>query len=348
MFVIENSNADPFNGQFDWRGQITDATNKWAIDGTVLQHPTGQLYFIWSGWEGDVDVRQILYIAQMSNPWTISSGRVEIARPIYSWETNHRPYVNEGPQVTIRNGIISLVYSASGSWTNDYCLGLMTAWVNSDPMQPSSWQKHANPIFRSTNGVYGPGHQSFTKSRDGREDWIVYHAARYSGSGWTREVRTQRFTWNADGTPNLGAPVNPNVPITLPSGDGTRVRYEAEQARLANGPSAHAHPSASNGLKVGYIDYPQSLVEFTVECARSGTYVIVIRNANGTGQNIGASHWLTINGGNAIEIFIVYSGWDLWGVGILRVNLNQGLNTLTFRKGANFAEIDMMDVFPDV
>ncbi|CAF4662924.1 unnamed protein product, partial [Rotaria sp. Silwood1] len=80
MFVIENTNADPFIGTFTWKGQITDATNKWAIDGTVLQHPSGQLYFIWSGWEGNVDERQILYIAQMSNPWTISSARVEIAR----------------------------------------------------------------------------------------------------------------------------------------------------------------------------------------------------------------------------------------------------------------------------
>jgi hypothetical protein len=133
MFVIENTNADPFSGTFTWKGQITDATNKWAIDGTVLQHPSGQLYFIWSGWEGDVDERQIIYIAQMSNPWTVSSARVEIARPIYSWETNHRPYINEGPEVTVRNDIIVLVYSASGSWTDDYCLGLITASTSSSP-----------------------------------------------------------------------------------------------------------------------------------------------------------------------------------------------------------------------
>ena len=347
MFVIENSNADPFTGQFDWRGQITDPTNKWAIDGTVLDHPSGQLYFIWSGWEGDVNVRQILYIARMSNPWTISSNRVEIARPVYSWETNHQPYINEGPQIAIRNGMISLIYSASGSWTNDYCLGLITAWVNSDPMQPSSWQKRPNPIFRSANGIHGPGHQSFTTSRDGREDWIIYHSARYSGSGWTREVRAQRFTWNADGTPNLGVPVNPNVPIPLPSGDGTRVRYEAEFALLFNGPFAHPHSSASNGWKVGYIDYPESTVQFTVECSRTGTYMIVIRNGNGSAGNAGASHWLTINGGDRIEIQVVYSGWDLWGVGMLRATLNQGLNTLIFKKGRNFAEIDMIDVFLD-
>ena len=348
MFVIENTNADPFTGSFNWRGQITDATNKWAIDGTVLERPGGQLYFIWSGWEGDVDVRQILYIAEMSNPWTISSARVEIARPVFNWETNHQPFINEGPQVTIRNDVISLVYSASGSWTNDYCLGLITASVNSDLMKASSWLKRSDPLFRSTNSVFGPGHQSFTKSRDDQEDWIIYHSARYSGSGWTRDIRAQKFTWNADSTPNLGSPVDPNAPIVIPSGDSLRVRYEAEHARLVNGPFAHPHFSASNTLKVGYIDYPESMVQFTIQCPTTGTYTIVIRNANGSPSQALATHWLTVNGGNPIEIPVVYSGWNMWGAGMVRTSLNEGANTVTFKKGAHFAEIDMIDVFPDV
>ncbi|CAF4802827.1 unnamed protein product [Rotaria sp. Silwood1] len=347
IFVIENTNADPFIGTFTWKGQITDATNKWAIDGTVLQHPSGQLYFIWSGWEGDIKERQNLYIAQMSNPWTISSARVEIARPIYNWETNHFPYINEGPQVTIRNNVISLVYSASGSWTNDYCLGLITASTNSNLMIPSSWRKQSSPIFRSANSIFGPGHQSFTKSRDDREDWIIYHSARYSSSGWTRQVRAQPFTWNADSTPNLGSPVNPNIPIRLPSGDQNRVRYEAEHARHFNGPYLHSHPSASNGFKMGHIDYPDSTVEFTIECSKTGTYIIVIRNANGSAGNAFATHLLTINYDNQIEIPIVNSGWNMWGASMIRVNLNQGANTLTFKKGLNFAEINALDVFLD-
>jgi GH43 family beta-xylosidase len=60
MFVLENDNEDPFQGEFQFRGQLTDATNKWAIDGTVFEHPVmNELYFIWSGWEGDVDGRQV-------------------------------------------------------------------------------------------------------------------------------------------------------------------------------------------------------------------------------------------------------------------------------------------------
>jgi GH43 family beta-xylosidase len=60
MFVLENENEDPFQGAFVFRGQLTDETNKWAIDGTVFEHPlTNDLYFIWSGWEGDIDVMQV-------------------------------------------------------------------------------------------------------------------------------------------------------------------------------------------------------------------------------------------------------------------------------------------------
>jgi hypothetical protein len=272
---------------------------------------------------------------------------VEIARPVYNWETNNFPYINEGPEVTIRNDVISLVYSASGSWTNDYCLGLITASTNSDPMNPASWKKHPEPIFKSGSNVFAPGHHSFTKSPDDKEDWIIYHSARYSGSGWTRQIRAQKFTWNADSTPNLGEPVDRNIPIQIPSGDQIRDRYEAEDARLINNPRAVSDDTASNKIKVGFIDYPDSTVVFTIQCAKAGTYVIAIRDGNGSAGDAGASHWLTINNGSQIEIPVVYSGWDMWGTSMIRANLTQGANTLTFKKGNNFAELDEIDIFLD-
>src|SRR5690606_14654307 len=122
MYVLESEGEDAF-GPYSNKGQITDSTNKWAIDGTVLRGVDGQLYFIWSGWEGDTNVRQKLYIAPMSNPWTISGERVEISRPEHEWETIGEPHVNEGPVALVKGDRVYVIYSASGSWTDDYCLG---------------------------------------------------------------------------------------------------------------------------------------------------------------------------------------------------------------------------------
>ena len=348
MFVLENTNADPFNGTFTFKGQITDSTNKWAIDGTVFKHPlSGKLYYIWSGWEGDVNTQQILYIAALSNPWTIGSERVEISRPTLLWEKNHWPYINEGPEIRIRGSVISLVYSASGSWTNDYCLGLITASITSDPMNATSWTKRPDPVFKSANGIIAPGHHSFTKSRDGKEDWIIYHSARYINAGWSRQIRAQKFTWNLDSTPNFGDPVDPDTPIPLPSGEPLRDRYEAEGADFLNNSASLVDDSASNSVKVGNIDFPDSSVKVVVWCANAGPYVIAIRTSNGSPSNTTATHFLSINNRTASEVTISYSGWNNWGTTMLRSNLTSGENSLTFKKGKNSAQIDVIDVFPD-
>nr|WP_318281115.1 glycoside hydrolase family 43 protein [Paenibacillus bovis] len=226
MYVLESEGEDPW-GPYDYPegteetyGQITDPSNKWAIDGTVLEHE-GKLYFVWSGWEGDVNVSQNTYIAPMSNPWTISGERVEISRPELSWEANTTPKVQEGPQV-LRNeqGQLFLIYSASGSWTNTYSLGMLT-FVGDDPLDPAAWEKSQQPVFAYSpeNEVWGPGHNSFVKSADGTEDWIVYHAAKEINSGWDRNVRMQKFTWNEDGTPNFGVPVHIDTILDKPSGE---------------------------------------------------------------------------------------------------------------------------------
>jgi GH43 family beta-xylosidase len=345
MYVLENVSADPFQGTWTSKGQITDSTNRWAIDGSVLVVGT-EKYFLWSGWEGTVDSKQHLYIARMSSPWTLGSARVRISTPTYTWETNTSPQVNEGPQVIIRNGVISLVYSASGSWTDSYCLGLITARVGSDLLNAASWTKRSTPIFRSGNGLYGPGHHSFTKSMDGKEDWIVYHTARWPGSGWTRNVRAQRFTWNADHTPYLGVPADPNRPIPLPSGEPSRLHYEAERAVFANGPRAVAETTAAEGYKLGYIDSTSSYVEFTVSVPRAGEYIVSARTGNGTAGGPWAVDTLSVNGGPGSNFYVAYSGWNRWGNATARVQLLAGNNTLRFTKKEHYAEFDSIDVFP--
>ena len=97
MYVIE---SDKPQGIYVFKGKITDKSNKWAIDGTVMQ-ANKQLYFVWSGWMGDKNYRQDLFIAKMSNPWTIIGDRVLISMPTQEWEKKSQPHVpggiNEGP-----------------------------------------------------------------------------------------------------------------------------------------------------------------------------------------------------------------------------------------------------------
>jgi len=231
LWVLENASPDPLEGTWTLKGKLSDQTDKWAIDGSVFKHKR-KLYLIWSGWEGDVNGQQDIYIARLKNPWTIKGPRVKVSSPTYAWERDgdlgpksDPPHVNvnEGPEVLSHGKKLFLIYSASGCWTDSYALGMLTAKANSNIMKASSWQKAPEPVFRQSpeNGVYAPGHNSFFKSPDGKEDWILYHANSQPGQGCGRQrsPRAQPFTWNADGTPNFGTPLSTQTPVPRPSGE---------------------------------------------------------------------------------------------------------------------------------
>ena len=59
----------------------------------------------------------------------------------------------------------------------------------------------------------------FFKSPNGKEDWILYHAnsAPGQGCGGKRAPRAQKFTWNADGSPNFGIPVKSGEVLNIPA-----------------------------------------------------------------------------------------------------------------------------------
>lgn len=214
MYVLESVNEDP-QGEYLLKGKISDVSDKWAIDGTVLQH-NKKLYFIWSGWAGDVNVQQNLYIAEMSNPYTIRGSRIQISEPEYEWEMIGNPLINEGPEVLRKDEKVFIIYSASGSWTDDYCLGRLSL-TTENLLSKEAWIKHPSPVFSGTSSVISPGHASFTKSPDESEDWIIYHTAKHKGAAWDRNIRIQKFSWTKDGIPCFGYPVENNVPVAVPS-----------------------------------------------------------------------------------------------------------------------------------
>lgn len=230
IYVLENQSADPLKGSWQLKGKVADVTNKWAIDASVFQNK-GQLYMIWAGWEGNENGEQNIYIAKLKNPWTVGSNRVKISSPTYDWEkygdlhdSTPTPHVNvnEGPEILKHNGKIFLVYSASGCWTDYYALGMLTSSVNDNLLDPLSWKKSDHPVFKQSpeNSVYAPGHNSFFKSPDGKEDWILYHANSRAGLGCgkNRSPRAQKFTWDKDGSPDFGIPLKEGIEIPVPSG----------------------------------------------------------------------------------------------------------------------------------
>ncbi|MCF3109383.1 family 43 glycosylhydrolase [Niabella sp. CC-SYL272] len=224
MYVLENTSPTPVEGNWEFKGKLADPTNMWAIDGTILRY-NGQQYMIWSGGNGGAPPQHI-YIAKMSNPWTIASEKVMIATPGFAWEKNGNP-INEGPQVLVNpKGRVFLIYSGSGYWSDGYCLGQLTLKEGGDPMNPDDWSKKAHPVFsmRSEGGVFGPGHNGFFKSPDSKEDWIIYHARSVANQGASggRSPRIQRFTWNPDGSPNFGLPVSMTTQQKRPSGEPWR------------------------------------------------------------------------------------------------------------------------------
>lgn len=227
-YVLQSEAADPL-GKYTLHGPLYTGddpalkeSNRWAIDFTLLEHQ-GKLYGVWSGWLGEADDMQHLFIAPMKDAITIAGPRVKLcAHDDYLWERTEEKAgtrgLNEAPQVLKHGQRTFVTYSTAASWLPTYKLGMLEL-TGADPLSPSSWRKHADPVFQSTAATYGVGHASFVKSPDGTEDWIVFHAKRDRNPGWRRGVFMQPFRWTNNGLPSLGQPVTAGEPLSLPSGE---------------------------------------------------------------------------------------------------------------------------------
>lgn len=212
MYAISTDAENPLEGEWTERGQVTTGWESFSLDATIFEH-RGTRYLIWAQHDPEIGGNTNLYIAKMDSPWSITGEQVMITTPEYDWETQGFR-VNEGAAVLKRNGRIFVTYSASATDRN-YAMGLLTAQEDADLLDPASWTKSAVPVFQSSpeNGVYGPGHNSFTVSADGTTDVLVYHARPYPETAGdplydpNRQARMQAVRWAADGTPVFGKPV---------------------------------------------------------------------------------------------------------------------------------------------
>ncbi|TPG66478.1 family 43 glycosylhydrolase [Hymenobacter nivis] len=218
VFVLENASPDPTAGTWADKGRVN--TRYPGLDGSVFAHG-GRRYFLYSAYVG---AQSVLAIAPMTNAWTLDAARETIiARPTHAWEKGGGRQILEGPEFLAgKQGQLFIVYSASACWDDNYCLGLLTARPGADPLRADSWAKAPEPVFRPSaeNGVWGTGHNAFTTSPDGRENWLIYHAkAAADGKCEGRSTRAQRFGWHPDGTPDFGAPAALATPQAVPSGE---------------------------------------------------------------------------------------------------------------------------------
>jgi len=189
----------------------------WAIDGTVIELDHS-LYFVYSGWPFDnpneSDLIQQLFIFRMSDPVTADSATFLLCEPKERWEWTGDHGINEGPQFlgALDGSWRGIVYSCSGSWTNEYKENTIE-YVRGDPLNRASWRKGTRPLIQTRHklGVghapWGPGHGSFLHV--GNETIHIFHATDSPTDGWNnRKARAQRVVF-VNGQPDMGGECGP-------------------------------------------------------------------------------------------------------------------------------------------
>lgn len=179
-YVLECQGEDPMSDPWIEKGRLTPAEGDefsfeaFSLDTTVFE-AKGEWYCIWAEKVGVGKQISNLYISRMKNGYSLDTVQVLLTTPDYDWE-RYGFWVNEGPAVLMRNGKIFVTYSASDTGIH-YCMGMLTADIDSDLLDPLSWKKERYPVLASSaaHTVYGPGHNCFTVDEEGN-DIMVYHA----------------------------------------------------------------------------------------------------------------------------------------------------------------------------
>lgn len=210
-YVLECQGDDPMQDEWIEKGKMVRAEGDefsfeaFSLDATVFENK-GRWYYIWAEKVGVGKQISNLYIAEMENGYTLKTIQVLLTTPDYDWE-RHGFWVNEGPGIIKHNGKIFMTYSASETGIQ-YCVGMLTADEDADLLDPRSWTKERYPVLATNEekGIYGPGHNSFTKDEEGN-DIIVYHArteAEIVGNPLynpNRHAMLMKVKWSEDGRP---------------------------------------------------------------------------------------------------------------------------------------------------
>jgi len=208
IWVLSNPSADPMQGKWAEEGQIKTKMDSFSLDATTFVH-NGKRYLIWAQNVRGGNSGTALVLSEMKNPTTLIGPEVIITEPEFNWE-RIKYNVNEGPAVIKKNGKIFVTYSASAT-NHNYCMGML--WINdkADLLDAANWQKSPGPVFYTNEDLkrYGPGHNSFTTSEDGKSTIMIYHARDYKEiqghelSDKNRATRARVVNWTESGFPDF-------------------------------------------------------------------------------------------------------------------------------------------------
>lgn len=170
-----------------------------SLDMTYFKDGDGQSYYAWQQLGAT-------YIAKMNptDPAHVTTNPVRIVAPEYAWNAT----IAEGPNVTMRDGKLYLMYSGS-SVGKTYTTGLAVAKASgTDLTDPHSWSNLNYPIQKSGifNGKWqlGTGHGMWSEDEDGNQIY-VFHAYANNTTGLRnyngRDTFVRRVHWAADGMP---------------------------------------------------------------------------------------------------------------------------------------------------
>ena len=177
-YILECQGSDPMKDEWIEKGKIRRSDDDiysfdaFSLDATILENK-GEYYYIWAE-KVSVGIQiSNIYIAKMESATKLKTAQVLLTTPDYDWER-------------------------------------VDIWVNEDAdlLDPRAWKKERHPVLCSDRekGIYGPGHNSFTKTEDGR-DVCVYHARTYPeivGDPLydpNRHTMLMEVKWDEDGKP---------------------------------------------------------------------------------------------------------------------------------------------------
>lgn len=219
-FAIECSDANPITGSWTFKGKVYDTNLDFFSINPSVAEINGVRYFLWSGTASATGGTLNIYMAAMSNPWTLSGS----ATKIYTSGDLSGTQNGEAPSILVKNNKVFLAYTANGCGSEDGKIGLM--YMDNDTSNPltlSSWTQLPDAVFddNATISSYNPNHLSFFTSPDGTQTWISY-TARFDNGGWCdghRSTRAQQISFDSNGIPQFGTITNLGTPKAAPSGE---------------------------------------------------------------------------------------------------------------------------------